>query len=727
MAEMGRGGDRSPPINPQRPRATLTIRGGAQGGTTFALNKDMIYIGRQPGNDVVISDPEVSRHHARLIWDGTRFVIRDLESANGTFVNGARITSPCGLHDGDVISLGEQDLSYKELFPAAVPVDMATVLPEPSWPLAYPQEPAIPSPAAEGPSPLAWWAIAIGAGLALIFVVIAVAVALLIVSPSRRLQAVPTVRIDSPPSGTQIGLNETLTVRSTAMDINGVTKVELWVNDSLYRVDSSPDPRGQQILSVQQPWTPNTAGSYNLMVKAYNVDGAGSQPASIMVNVKAGTPIAEATATNTPTPTPTHTPLPTSTPLPPPCIPKAAYVADITVPDHSVFRPGERIDKVWRIRNNGSCPWDAGYTWVFVSGAQMGAPSFQAVPATPVDGTADILVTMYAPNTVGIYKGVWQMRSSSGQLFGDRLTVVIKVEVPTPTFTPTLPPHIPAAPSDLVAVALSPTQIKLSWKDNSYNELGFRIFQEGHPDLIGAVGANVTAFTVGSLTCNTTYRFFVVAYNDMGQSASSNTAQATTQFCQRPVIHYFRAEPDAIAVGEKAKLSWSFDYAREAYLYWPGGQMGITGPTGEHWVEPDQTTTYRLIAFGYGGPDTNEERTVTIIVIEPDLPDLTATAMGVNESCYVNVTVANIGTAKAEAPILYVGVIDPLTKDWIATILQSPFSLEAGETTVFQAGHESIAVTGSGWRLRAIVDESDAVEESDEGNNNRTEKLSCPP
>lgn len=50
-------------------------------------------IGRAPDNDVVLDDPTVSSHHARLSWSGTTLVVEDLSSANGTFVDGERVKS----------------------------------------------------------------------------------------------------------------------------------------------------------------------------------------------------------------------------------------------------------------------------------------------------------------------------------------------------------------------------------------------------------------------------------------------------------------------------------------------------------------------------------------------------------------------------------------------------------------------------------------------------------
>jgi pSer/pThr/pTyr-binding forkhead associated (FHA) protein len=48
-------------------------------------------LGRDPGNDIIVRDPKVSRHHAEIVFERGFFVLHDLASANGTFVNGKRI------------------------------------------------------------------------------------------------------------------------------------------------------------------------------------------------------------------------------------------------------------------------------------------------------------------------------------------------------------------------------------------------------------------------------------------------------------------------------------------------------------------------------------------------------------------------------------------------------------------------------------------------------------
>jgi pSer/pThr/pTyr-binding forkhead associated (FHA) protein len=68
-----------------------------------------VTIGRLPDNGVVLDNAAVSSHHACVFRDGDQFVIEDLQSTNGTFVNGTRVTSK-RLHPGDMIVIGNHTL-----------------------------------------------------------------------------------------------------------------------------------------------------------------------------------------------------------------------------------------------------------------------------------------------------------------------------------------------------------------------------------------------------------------------------------------------------------------------------------------------------------------------------------------------------------------------------------------------------------------------------------------
>lgn len=87
--------------------ARLLLRYGPYAAEEFLLPDHSITIGREPVNDIVLSDPEISRRHARLMYQAGRYVLEDLGSTNGTSVNGRRITEPAVLNAGDVIDFAE--------------------------------------------------------------------------------------------------------------------------------------------------------------------------------------------------------------------------------------------------------------------------------------------------------------------------------------------------------------------------------------------------------------------------------------------------------------------------------------------------------------------------------------------------------------------------------------------------------------------------------------------
>jgi pSer/pThr/pTyr-binding forkhead associated (FHA) protein len=85
----------------------LTIRRGPDAGQQHSLIADAVTLGRDPLADVVINDPEVSRQHARLIRRGDGFLVQDLGSTNGTFLDGQRLGGePVPVAPGQVITIG---------------------------------------------------------------------------------------------------------------------------------------------------------------------------------------------------------------------------------------------------------------------------------------------------------------------------------------------------------------------------------------------------------------------------------------------------------------------------------------------------------------------------------------------------------------------------------------------------------------------------------------------
>ena len=88
-------------------RFRLVVRRGPQPNQAYELTKDIITVGRDITNDIVINDPESSRHHMRLTRGAGGYTLEDLGSTNGTFINGQRLTGAKPLNPGDMIGLGE--------------------------------------------------------------------------------------------------------------------------------------------------------------------------------------------------------------------------------------------------------------------------------------------------------------------------------------------------------------------------------------------------------------------------------------------------------------------------------------------------------------------------------------------------------------------------------------------------------------------------------------------
>jgi lysophospholipase L1-like esterase len=128
----------------RQPAATLILRQGPGAGQQFAITEPAITVGRHGSCDIQVDESEVSRQHARITWSGTGYVIEDLGSANGTFVNGERISRPHTLKDGDLLGLGGQ---VELAFQVAVPPRGEPVEPPGGEPVPPPARVPPPKPA----------------------------------------------------------------------------------------------------------------------------------------------------------------------------------------------------------------------------------------------------------------------------------------------------------------------------------------------------------------------------------------------------------------------------------------------------------------------------------------------------------------------------------------------------------------------------------------------------
>lgn len=102
----GAGGD--------RPLAALSIEKGPGSGTDLPVIRPTVYIGRSGRNDVVIDDDSVSTRHALLEYDRGTWLLTDLASANGTFLDGDRLPAeaPTPISDGSALRFGAVETRF---------------------------------------------------------------------------------------------------------------------------------------------------------------------------------------------------------------------------------------------------------------------------------------------------------------------------------------------------------------------------------------------------------------------------------------------------------------------------------------------------------------------------------------------------------------------------------------------------------------------------------------
>jgi pSer/pThr/pTyr-binding forkhead associated (FHA) protein len=135
----------------------------------------LLHIGRATSNDIVISDQTVSRQHAQLmIDDNGQVTLVDLNSANGTFVNGKRVTEPRRLDSTDIVKVGEYLLLWRNYLQASAqtPVNPATQTSASAPAPAY-EQPAYDMPPAPAKQ-LPWKWIGLGAAAVVLIVVLIV-------------------------------------------------------------------------------------------------------------------------------------------------------------------------------------------------------------------------------------------------------------------------------------------------------------------------------------------------------------------------------------------------------------------------------------------------------------------------------------------------------------------------------------------------------------------------
>lgn len=294
----------------------------------------------------------------------------------------------------------------------------------------------------------------------------------------------PATWIDRPLDGDEFSVQEPVSIKAHASDASGVTRFQFFLDDKLIAIDAGS---GQRLGEGNAGWVPTAAGTYYVHARATNGAGIVGADAISRIVVRdpqqflVCCPVPKEKIPETPTSTPvppapppstniTITPSPSPSPPPPAaCANSAAFVQDVTIPPGTALAPNQAFNKIWRVRNNGTCPWDANVRLTLVGGETLATQVELAVPATAPGATADLLVPMTAPAVLGQHYSQWRIHDNK-QWLGPGLEVWLNVvsAQPPPPPPPQPQPQCPGAPAiasftaDLTTINAGQAAI-LSW------------------------------------------------------------------------------------------------------------------------------------------------------------------------------------------------------------------------------------------------------------------------
>lgn len=155
----------------------------------------------------------------------------------------------------------------------------------------------------------------------------------------------------------------------------------------------------------------------------------GAQSQALELSPQEGLPTFEFASTITPGPT--ETPVPQLTPFEnssklgsapqsvEKCVNAAEFVKDISVPDNTLMKSGERFIKTWQFKNSGTCTWTPDYELVFIYGDRMGGETPKPLGRSISPGQfVEVSVELVAPKDPGEYQGSWIFQDTEGNQFG---------------------------------------------------------------------------------------------------------------------------------------------------------------------------------------------------------------------------------------------------------------------------------------------------------------------
>jgi hypothetical protein len=233
----------------------------------------------------------------------------------------------------------------------------------------------------------------------------------------------PIVTIVTPPQGAQYDPGEPVNLTIAAAASANVNRIELSVNGAVVATQVNPEP--SQTFSTRIAWQPQSLGRTEIQVIAIDSDGNSSDPYAISVMVGRAP---------TPTPLPEEAPPAAEIPATPVqvlgsngCVLAATFLQDVTVPDGTPIRAGQKFTKTWRMKNTSACDWGEGYAIAFLQDTPMSDAGSAPVRPTPSNADVDVSVELTAPAQAGTYTSTWRLKDPAGQFFGNVVYLVIRV------------------------------------------------------------------------------------------------------------------------------------------------------------------------------------------------------------------------------------------------------------------------------------------------------------
>lgn len=311
-------------------------------------------------------------------------------------------------------------------------------------------------------------------------------------------------------------------------------------------------------------------------------------------------------------PLPTPVPTPAAPPHPATfgCIDAMTLVRDLSFDDQNMqapaaLAPGQRFTKGWRVQNVGTCTWDNSYILVYAGGndpaARMGGQPFVITGMVAPGDEIDLSLNLVAPLVAGDYQGFWSLRASNGLLFGERLSIGVRVEAAaTPTPLPT------ARPSPDISFTANPTELSagdcttFSW--DVENAANVYFYAAGEPWQLNEVEASGTQQECPQVT--TIYELRILLA-DGSTDIRQQRIDVQPAPVDAPQISVFSVTPDfQITVGQCLQIAWrvvgeveQIRILRNDAALWESAPL--SGGLGD--CPPQGNAIYLLEATGPGG------------------------------------------------------------------------------------------------------------------------------